>query len=472
MPEIDILTPQTAAGIYARKSDVFFPESYGAKGDGLTNDSPAFAAMLADMPTGRGAVQLAARNYALASTFVLGDRRKCFGAGQNSNTTLKALTVGMTVMTYGSSSNISDLKIDGAGKTKTGLRATALSNKVAVTRVRVESCTDGGLVLEGTQNSLFLDCFGQYNLYDWKVLNGTANTEFINCNANGTNENAPQTNPLSRRILIANDTTDPDLTGTIYFGGNRALKFRGGIYERDEKGLYGVEVRDAIGPITLDRIEMNAGLDALLRIGPDVASDVLIDIDHATFTLSSYNRALLAKGGAVRWDSPQMTGLTGKAPLGTIRVDGGGISFPAVTTAVSALAVRDSNFQFGIGSWTNSGVGTVAWAASTGRVAVTSTGPTNGARCYFVRANAGAWGDFIKQYRHATVRMTLRNISRNAVELKFITATGFEPGGTFGRGSHEVTFELTGNEIGVLFASSVAGAAASFEIAEMKIEVR
>jgi len=74
--------PTGASGAWVRKDDgEFRPEHYGAVGDGLADDTAAFNAMIAAMPSYGGKISLSRAYYRITSRVVVGKSVSIIGAG-------------------------------------------------------------------------------------------------------------------------------------------------------------------------------------------------------------------------------------------------------------------------------------------------------------------------------------------------------------------------------------------------------
>lgn len=190
---------------------------FGAVGDGVANDSPAFAAAIA--ATG-GYVLVPAGNYLLNSTVNLPSNSHLVGQpGAILKAGANGMTVVGTVAGFRSGVKVTDITVDGNGKT--GVTALKLSNvqyNSAVVGVNVNACTTG-IQLDTTCIGVHIDRPTVYGTIDAiKILASNANV--VTC---------PQ---------IDHQTGLSPLTGTgVYITGSSNL-VQGGFIQGFQHGVY------------------------------------------------------------------------------------------------------------------------------------------------------------------------------------------------------------------------------------------
>lgn len=193
-------------------------KAYGAKGDGLVNDS---AAIQAAITAAAGAtVYIPKGTYLLTTGLTIGSSTHLVG---EQGATLKANTNSMTVLSttagFKTGIKLTDLSIDGNGKT--GVTAVALGNvqyNSAVVGLNVNNCATG-LVLQSTCIGVHVDHPTIYGTVDAiKILASNANV--VTC---------PQ---------IDHQTGASPLTGTgIYITGSSNV-VHGGFIQGFQFGVY------------------------------------------------------------------------------------------------------------------------------------------------------------------------------------------------------------------------------------------
>jgi hypothetical protein len=176
---------------------------------------------------------------------------------------------------FGSTGGVS---YGGVGVVMGSLTAAIAGERMVLTRCEAAWFTQAGFVAAGLQNSTIQDCKGQYNKFNFAILNGARNVCLLSCNATdwATEASAWVTaqmialKPGCRNIYIGNDSlggiiTVPTITWATEGGflgkvpSNIAV-IRG-IYERDNRHTNNIEVGGYFDKLWLDNIEVTYAVD-------------------------------------------------------------------------------------------------------------------------------------------------------------------------------------------------------------------
>lgn len=443
---------------------------YGAVGDGVTDDSPAFTAALAECRSGSvlfapGATSFQTNStYMLSSTVALLANMKFLGGGPNNGTILKALTPGMVVVSVASATDVEGVKIDGAGIAAIGyLTRGNPQNKPFLKTVRVENCTQFGFCFVGTQNMMVSDCMAQYNKVNYAFLNGCANMKMLNCNGNNT---GTVYGSGSRSVLVAHITDNPLIPSAIYAIGNRNLSWDGGIYERTQPGSYQIEILNMSGNITFSNVELSAATIATIRVGP-LVTDLRGTIDHCQVSLNGGTEiGGLFEGGEIEiGNDVSFSGSNGRNRLQLWKATGAGsvtMKPNAAGVGVQLIPPSQSTFHTGIRGWVGKGGGELTHDPVAGTMNIKCASDSRGAQTFFTggaafaQENTNRYIDFrISAFEITTTPLVTASPKMNIVVL---TTTGQRIVGAYSPGDHRgILYKMQGDELGLAVTAGQFG---------------
>ena len=262
--------------------------AYGAKGDGLTNDS---AAIQAAINAGAGTVVFPKGQYLVNTGLTLGNgTRLAFDAGAQLLAGTNSMTVISTTAGFKTGIQLHNVSIDGNGKT--GVTAVALGNvqyDSAVVSLNVNECATG-LVLQSTCIGVHVDRPTIYGTVDAiKILASNANV--ITCPS------------------IDHQTGIAPLTGTgIYLTGSSNL-VQGGFVQGFQFGVY-----DSGSFNKVDATYFELCTDCALRWAAatlPTATDVFFFGYNATPSAAYLCVANDTAGGRIMWPKMEVDNSTG-----------------------------------------------------------------------------------------------------------------------------------------------------------------
>lgn len=214
--------------------------SFGAKGDGVTNDTTAIQAALNYANTVQTACYAPGGVYLITSTINVPNGVEFSGAGPltaNSltapGTTLKAGTANMLMLTMSSGSRLSRIALDGENTALWG--AMVSGARPSIEDVEAYRCTEYAVVMNQTQNGTITNLNCRFNTYGLVLANGARNNSFYNFTSEVNSSTYVGTYANARPILFLIDTSNPHSFGmatTVTLQGNDQNRFFGGINER------------------------------------------------------------------------------------------------------------------------------------------------------------------------------------------------------------------------------------------------
>jgi hypothetical protein len=437
---------------------------YNAVGNGIANDTAAItAAVAAASAAGGGVVFLPAGTYNVASTISLPDSSIVLRGAGRRKSKLKGTTA-TTILLVHSNCVVEDIGIDGGFVATWGLQTTPQANKPSLIRVRIENCLQAGFVFHATQNALISECTAQTNPINYALYNGVANCTFINsagANPEGTGETG------TRSILIAN-TTDVRLGSTVYAGGNRDLRFIGGIHE-DGSGHYMVELLHGSGPVTFTAMELVCGSLACVHVASTFGDNPVQAIGTSFALGSSTTVAFAAESGRIQHVGTHYTGTGGRHPLVLDAITGTASVESAMNTLWrnNVLDAATSTLNASLGQWTAFGTGgTATYDSTKRRMVVGSNGSNSGVKTFW-KALSG----YVSAYRTLRIQLLLFNIVGTVQVNVALTATPFRRavGTVSENGTVEILVEMQGDETGIELVGATSGV--SYEVAAVEIGI-
>ena len=282
--------------------DVISVVEYGATGNGTTDDSVAIQNAINDAVTFRKSVFLPGGTYRINSTINLGGTTLTGEGttveGGTPRSLLRAGTLGMTMLTCGSKSNVRNIGLQGAYLANIGIKLSGA--RASLSDIEIYRCRKTSYLLPSTQNSTLTNCYSAYSVTAFTLANGARNNNFFNCTANNMvqyyNESLMGIPYTSTRLLyFVIDSADPDYGTSVTQNGNDRNNWFGGIFERAPIALvfknlsaytdvemannqfYGVEFSTTqiidtsgatkLGVLTLDSCEVGWSNEATFGIG-------------------------------------------------------------------------------------------------------------------------------------------------------------------------------------------------------------
>lgn len=335
--------------INANTRKLVTPLAYGARGDGVTDDTAAVQSAINACALGGVVFFPPGKTFAYQGTLHVPQGVVLQGSGWVTEVpALKASTSDALISldaSYGGNDGnfqiLRDLLIDGNNDGQIGIYCDII-DRPSLHGVMVRNFTQAGIVCDGTQQASFVhvsvyDCATQAtNPGGWPavgaimLINGAQNCHFYNVTtslyANG--------NANARSILITDIATDSRFHNTAFGGGNGPHSFNGGTHE------YG---GTASGSKPDYRIQIDACQtgtqfvfrDALISGSPCNSALVSIDVDDATLVSfedcelalnTNSGTSIAASGGQVRLSGttrtvsstqvlPDTIGLSGTASI-------------------------------------------------------------------------------------------------------------------------------------------------------------
>jgi hypothetical protein len=360
-------------------------------------------------------------------------------------------TAGMTVVSYGSTSKIEDIQLDGVFVADIGALNTNTANKFTLHQVRAIRFIHTGLAFAGAQNATILDCSANNTIgHNWGIYNGCASMKFFNCNGRVQSEGVTTTRTIS--ISYINPASDSRFPAAAFGSGNRNLSFIGGIYENGPCD-YHVEISgDIDGYIAFTEVEITGGSLGNIHYAADVGSNRNLYLTRCLHHLSGNAGAkiVVAEYGGIYYSGLTLAGIPTGDSIRTLFT----ITGVATLTNLDRNVVepRSSRFLSHAGGWTAQSTGTATWNATTRRVDIVAGSTSTGTKLTLPNSS-----NFL-QYDMVLCKFVIKSLS-GAATMRFHTTNsgGRVSQGDYADGYHEVLIEMVGNEIGFAFtASSVA----------------
>lgn len=424
----------------ARNGGFVFAAAYGVSAANADN-SDAFDALIAALNTGDRVVLPRGRlKVSRTVTWPGGITVQGGGSGPSADgTAIEGITAGMVIMRAGSSTNLNEFGIWGNDVAAYGLVIPGLvaagTNKVKVMSVRIQQCTEAGLVLNDCQNSGFYDMLIKQCKVNVLCLGVNALCTFFNLST----DNFGGTDPDERHVAFRD--AHPGFT-VNNVRANRHMLFVGGILERGA-GDYAIEISNGEGLFRFlgTSVGANTGTANFLV---DANVELILEGD---FPIASGGKLAIVNDGLVRLGSISTTGAQGKFITELFTLGGGTLvqNTASHTAGLEMLEPESANFAGGVGRWVAAGGGSAAvtWNAKK-RMEVTSATTTE--RVSWSPGNSvGAF----PQYRLIRIRFQVTSVTGGS-QIRLVTGLNASPWrrtvGDYGVGVHDVVYECQGDE--------------------------
>lgn len=243
-------------------SGIINVKDFGAKGDGVTDDTQAIQTTLNYASTNSIQVHIPQGTYLISSTISIPNNVNVIGIGNASE--IKA-SAAITMLRLSSTSNygnrygvLSNLKINGNNIATIGLDLAHVIVKRSFSNLQIDFINGTGLQMDSTQNCTFDSVHFESCVIGIRLLNGAGNNKFIRCEINAS---------ASYGLVFDVDTTLPGYNNNAFNNTSQGNDFDKCIIERGN-GIYGVFIK--VGKRNLlKHCDITTGSAAKVFIGPD-----------------------------------------------------------------------------------------------------------------------------------------------------------------------------------------------------------
>jgi len=278
-----------------------------------------------------------------------------------------------------SNSHVHDLRIDGNDIAEFGMIVQAASSGAYIEHVRILNHTEGGLVLDGAQNSTFLSMKISNNKRNVAFANDARNNALFGVQTRYSGATIPS--HADNRHIWAGTWSHAKLVATPPYGGNTIMRnlVIGGVFESEHGNDYAVEFVDgglAGHGWSFFQTEFTSysSVTAIIKVSTNFATT-------CSFTDCKFEGGYAFEIGADQVVKANNCDYTGGGAEGKWLGDGHVIlGVDQLDVGFNILGERDETgntiFQYGIGDWVASGTATVAYNGTTKVMDITSPSTT------------------------------------------------------------------------------------------------